>query len=347
MENILSKYIYQNTIKDWFISIAIILGALLLNKVIRWIFINIIKKITSRTKSTIDDTLVSTGEKPILLLITVFIIRGSLTRLSFSPEAELWINRIYHILITMNITWLIVNLVDGLFKEYIIASTKEEGYLSKHLLPLLNKGIRIGIWTPGIILALNNAGYNVGTLIAGLGIGGLAMAMAAKDSLSNIFGGITILTDRPFKINDRIKISGHDGHVIDIGVRSTRLRTPEGRIVIIPNAKFTEMIVENVSLEPSRKITHSIFLSIHTSSDQLQQAIGLSKTVLNQCSELENEHEVGITDIYQGAFILTVVYYIKKSYPIADTQSMVILKLTEQLQKNHIPLDYSPYILKS
>lgn len=104
------------------------------------------------------------------------------------------------------------------------------------------------------IVALNNAGYDVGALIAGLGIGGLALAMAARDTVSNVFGGFTIFTDRPFTLNDRIKVSGFDGTVDEIGIRSTRLRTLAGTLVTIPNSTFSESAVENVSAEPSRKV---------------------------------------------------------------------------------------------
>jgi MscS family membrane protein len=94
----------------------------------------------------------------------------------------------------------------------------------------------------------------VGALIAGLGIGGLALAMAARDTVSNVFGGFTIFTDRPFTLNDRIKVSGFDGTVDEIGIRSTRLRTLAGTLVTIPNSTFSESAVENVSAEPSRKV---------------------------------------------------------------------------------------------
>ena len=79
--------------------------------------------------------------------------------------------------------------------------------------------MKISIWAVGIIVALNNAGYDVGAMIAALGIGGLALAMAAKDTVSNIFGGFTIFTDRPFSLNDRVKVAGFDGTIKEIGIR--------------------------------------------------------------------------------------------------------------------------------
>ena len=88
--------------------------------------------------------------------------------------------------------------------------------------PILRKGLRSLIWVLGLIMALNNAGYDVGALLAGVGIGGLAMATAAKDFVSNIFGGITVFVDKPFQVGDRIQIGGYDGTIEEIGIRSTR-----------------------------------------------------------------------------------------------------------------------------
>ena len=131
---------------------------------------------------------------------------------------------------------------------------ESDNTLDDQLLPIVRKGTKFSLWAVGIIVALNNAGYDVGALIAGLGIGGLALAMAARDTVSNVFGGFTIFTDRPFTLNDRIKVSGFDGTVDEIGIRSTRLRTLAGTLVTIPNSTFSGSAVENSSAEPSRGV---------------------------------------------------------------------------------------------
>ena len=113
--------------------------------------------------------------------------------------------------------------------------------------PILQKTLRALVWILGIISGLTNAGYDVGALLAGVGIGGLAMAMAAKDFVANIFGGVTVFIDKPFTVGDRIKVNGIDGTVQEIGIRSTRLSTLENRMVTIPNHQFTDQMVENVT----------------------------------------------------------------------------------------------------
>src|SRR5690606_15268118 len=97
-------------------------------------------------------------------------------------------------------------------------------------------------------------GFDVGALIAGLGIGGLALALAAQDTVKNIFGGMMMFLDRPFRIGDTIIIDKYEGKVEYIGIRSTRIRLASGRLVIIPNAHFTDKAIENISIEPARRI---------------------------------------------------------------------------------------------
>ena len=128
-----------------------------------------------------------------------------------------------------------------------------------------------------VILAIQNAGYDVGALLAGLGIGGLALAMAAKDTVANIFGGFTILTDKPFTINDRIQVSGFDGWIREVGLRSSRLETLAGRIVTIPNSIFSDTPVENISAEPSRKVAVNLGLTYDTTPDQMEEAMNILK----------------------------------------------------------------------
>ena len=115
--------------------------------------------------------------------------------------------------------------------------------------PILRKSVRSIVWILGVITAMNNAGYDVAALLAGVGIGGLALAMAAKDFVANIFGGIAVFVDKPFQVGDRIVVNGIDGTVQEIGIRSSRLITLEGRRVTIPNNSFTNSPVR--TLQPN------------------------------------------------------------------------------------------------
>jgi MscS family membrane protein len=117
------------------------------------------------------------------------------------------------------------------------------------LAPVLVKSCQIFFMTIAALLVLQNAGYNVAGLLAGLGIGGLAVALAAKETLANLFGSIALLMDRTFQVGDMIKQGDVEGEVVNIGLRSTRVRTKEGYIVSIPNQLMTNAAVTNMTPE--------------------------------------------------------------------------------------------------
>lgn len=224
---------------------------------------------------------------------------------------------------------MIARTVNALIVEYAVPLTKKsESDFDDQLLPILQKGLRIIIWSLGVIIALNNAGYNVTTILAGLGIGGLAFALAAQDTIKNIFGGAMIFIDKPFKLNDRIKIKGFDGFVHEIGIRSTRLRTLEGRIVTMPNAVFSDEAVENVSIEPSRKIILDLGLTYDTSPEQMEEGIKILKEIANDHRDKIEENVLVAFDAY-GHFSLGLkyIYYISKESDIFNTQTAINLDI--------------------
>ena len=232
--------------------------------------------------------------------------------------------------ITMLVAWFLVRMLDGVVNEYIkplVANSESD--LDDQMLPVLQKAGKILIWGVAAILSLKHAGYDVGALLAGLGIGGIALAMAAKDTIANIFGGFTILADRPFQLNDRIKIVGFDGTVKEIGIRSTRLQTLEGRTVTIPNSKFAESPVENISMEPSRKITLELGLAYGTTPQQMDQALIILRDIAINNSDVEEKITLYFSGFGASTLNISFVYYIYKSADIPSTQNamnLVILK---------------------
>ena len=190
-------------------------------------------------------------------------------------------------------------------------------------------------------MSLKHAGYDVGALLAGLGIGGVALAMAAKDTIANMFGGFTILADRPFRLNDRIKVVGYDGNVKEIGLRSTRLQTLEGRTVTIPNSKFSETPVENISWEPSRKITVELGLVCSTTPQQMEEALAILRDIAKQNIDKVEEKII----LYFSAFApsslnITFIYYIRKSADIIETQNIMNMTILRKFNDANLSLAY-------
>jgi MscS family membrane protein len=327
-EAILSKTYYGNTVAQWGVALLIVLGAVVVGKILYWICKNIISKLTSKTETKLDDIILDMIEEPVVLAVTIGGAWYGLNSLKLSEKADAWISSAFQALIVLSVAWLVARLLDSLFKHYLVPlADRSENDLDDQLLPILSKGTKVAVWSLGIIVALNNAGYNVGAILAGLGIGGLALAMAAKDTVANIFGGFTIFTDRPFVLNERVKVAGFDGMIKEIGVRSTRLQTLDGTIVTIPNSKFTDMPVENVSREPSRKVLLNLGLTYDTTPEGIEKAMTLLKEIASANDNLEEKVIVSFNQFGDFAMNLLFIYYIKKGADIPQTQTEMNLKI--------------------
>lgn len=212
---------YGNSLMAWSISLAMILFSSILGKIVYWFFSKVVRAFTSKTKTNLDDIVVDMIEEPIVFAIIVTGIWFALSILVLPEMAASAVSHSYSLILAILTGWMASRLFDALYLEYLVPwAEKTDNDLDDQLMPILRKGIKMMIWVLAIIIGLNNAGYDVGALIAGLGIGGLALAMAAKDTVSNVFGGVTIFTDKPFCLKDRIVVSGFDGTVEEIGVRS-------------------------------------------------------------------------------------------------------------------------------
>jgi len=326
---------YGNTLRNWLISLLIIVGALILNKVFVLLNKHVIQKLTSKTKNRLDDILFKMLEAPVLLGIALIAIWFAAERLDLNADFETFVRKAYKLLIVINVTWFIVRFANALIEEYLqpIADDPTNKRIDNNILPLIRRTLLGILWVLGIVMALNNMGINVGTLIASLGIGGLAFALAAQDTIKNIFGGITIFSDRPFRIGDRIVVNGFDGVVEDIGIRSTRLRTLERKLVTIPNYKIVDSFIENVSAEPMRRNLLKIGLTYNTTPEQMNQAISILKAIPKTIKGIDNEVYASFSNFASYSMEITFIYFIKKESDITETISQVNLELLRSFNK--------------
>lgn len=337
----LSKTFYGNTIAQWAISFAIVIAALVVGKALYWVFSNSMRRLTAKTKTKVDDIIIDTIEEPIVFAVTVAGIWFGLDRLNLSERLDGWIGSGVQALVILSVTWLIARLLESLFTHVLSPlAEKSDNTLDDQLMPIVRKGTKFTVWALGVIVALNNAGYDVGALIAGLGIGGLALAMAARDTVSNVFGGFTIFTDQPFTLNDRIKVAGFDGTVAEIGIRSTRLRTLAGTEVTIPNSTFSDSAVENVSAEPSRKVVSTLGLTYDMSPEKMQQAIETLKGIAAANENIEENVLAAFTEFGDFSMNILFIYYITKGADILQTQTDVNLEILKQFTEHGLEMAF-------
>ncbi|MBT3279077.1 MAG: mechanosensitive ion channel family protein [Phycisphaerales bacterium] len=218
------------------------------------------------------------------------------------------------LLIALAVVWALyraVNLVSYLMNHLALQTDTK---LDDQLVPIVRKLLRtlvviFGVW----FIAENIYVCDLSAIIAGLGIGGLAFAFAAKDMLSNLFGSVTIFADRPFKLGDRVTMGGYTGDVIDVGFRTTRIRTLEGHVITLPNGVIANAPIENVSSRPSIKRVLDIGVTYDTTPEKMEQALAILRKMLDARRESFHEDNADgvavFTDFADSAMIFKLIYW--------------------------------------
>ncbi len=342
MQEILDKTFYGNTVLDWLIAAAIILAALLVGKVVYWIFKNVVRKLTAKTKTKLDDIILDMIEEPLSVILIILGFNIGFNTLTFeSVKLMDFVGNVMTAAIILTFTWLLARLLDSLFQEYLVPLTaKTESDLDDQLLPIVRKGLRLGIWIVGIIVALNNADYDVAALLAGLGVGGLALAIAAQDTVANIFGGATIFADRPFVIGDRVRVGGYDGVIRDIGIRSSRLETRDGALVTMPNSTFTGSAVENVTAGIGRRIVDTLGLTYDTTPEQMAKAIEILREIATETDGVLDDVKVSFTSWGDFAMGIRFAYFVDLKSHFRNTQNAVNMAILQRFTAEGLEFAY-------
>ncbi len=331
MNDFLSYRIYNNEVQEILISLAFILGAIVLGRLVRWFAEKILPKLTAKTETQLDDVLVEVLKAPMLFALTLIGFWIGIKRLSMPVNVMAMIADIYKFLLVISATWFISRAVSTFINVVLKEKVNDEcSRMDEHALSLIKKVSSFVIWSIGVITALNNAGVDVGALIAGLGIGGVAIALAAQDTAKNIFAGMMILFDRPFKIGELITIDGTTGYVEDMGIRSTKLRTYSGQLVVIPNYKTADSNLTNITREPSRRIELNVGLTYSTTPEQMRQAMDILRNLPSSVAGIEDKVKVYFTSFGDFSLNITCWYYIKKDSDLFETQSAVNLQVLDE-----------------
>ncbi len=216
-------------------------------------------------------------------IIPLLVVWGAFRLFVLPPAIEVAIDRLFLALLTIFILYLLTRVVDLWVTVLKQRAARTESALDDQLVPILGKSIKWFIWIIGALLFLQNVlNYNISSLIAGLGIGGLAIGLAAQDTIANVFGAVMIFVDRPFKVGDAISLAGYEGAVESIGLRSTRIRTWDGTLVTIPNRTVAAANITNLTARPMRRTTFTIGLVYNTSTEQLEHALAILREIMGK-----------------------------------------------------------------
>jgi MscS family membrane protein len=332
----LEKEFWGNTVEDWGISLLIIAGAYLVMKLVSFLSRTFILPITRKTKFKLDNVIYHSVVSPLLFAILLVGFWVAIHHLVLPGNFVGIVDNTYTILIVLNITWLFVRLTSSLIETYWMTAS------THRMLPIVKRTFVVVVWSIGGIMALSNVGINISALLGTLGIGGIAFALAAQDTVKNIFGAFTILTDKPFGIGDTVIIDRFEGTIIDVGIRSTKIQGYDKRIVALPNYKVADASVVNISSEdPYRRVVMKIGLTYDTSSERMEEAIRLLNEISSRLEFVKKDNvSVYFSEFADSALVITFIYFLDKRGGIPQVTSRVNMEILRTFNQAGLSFAY-------
>jgi MscS family membrane protein len=231
---------------------------------------------TAREKSPYDDLLLNLLCGPVKVVAFIVFLNIGLGVFDWPARAQLWLSRGFMIVVGCSVTYVTIKVVElllGLWREKIVSV--QDRVFAELLFPLLSKLAKMGIVIAAAMLTADNLGIKITSLLAGLSVGGLALGLAAQDTVANLFGALAIITDKPFHLGDLIKVEGLDGTVDSIGLRSTRIRNAEGHHITIPNKLMGNAIITNITRRPTIRTEMNLGLAYDTPVEKVRRATAI------------------------------------------------------------------------
>lgn len=301
-------------------------------------FLMIIRKLANKTTSNLDNRLIDVVEKPISYVIATSFWFLSVIVLRLDGVLLSIFSLITQLAFSISLLWLLYCVVDVISDSLSHLAQRSQVMIDDALVILMRRAMRIFVLVIGTLVAIQNLGINVMSVLAGLGLGGLAFALAAKDTAANLFGSLMILSDQPFKIGDWIKFSDVEGTVEDIGFRSTRVRTFYDSLVTVPNAVVANANIDNMGRRKYRRAKAVLGLTYNTPPERIEDFLEGVKQIIRANKYTRKDYFHVVFQGY-GSFSLDILLYFFLEVPtwaeeLIERQNIYIeiLKLAEQIQ---------------
>jgi MscS family membrane protein len=237
-----------------------------------------LKKLAAKTRTQLDDLLLSVLNGPIKIVSFVIFLHVGLDIFSWPAWAEALLSKGLNIIVACSLTYVTLKVIDLLLGYwYRRAASPEDEQFNKQLFPIIRKSLKVFVVIVAALVTLQNLGLDITSLIASLSIGGLALGLAAQDTLSNLFGAVAVFVDKPFHVGDNIKLDSVEGTVETIGFRSTRVRNLDGHLATIPNKTVGNATIINIAKRPNIKTVINIGITYDTPTAKVKRALQILK----------------------------------------------------------------------
>ncbi len=322
MKQFLEQVWWGNTVKLYAIVLAQIIVVWMLFRLFRKFIIAALKRITTRTESQVDDAVVEAAEKFIIPYLYLIINYGFIQQLTLTTHVE-HILKVVVAVITAYYFIRFINHTIHLSVLLYMKSKDESPERIKQLTGILIV-IKVLVWAGGLLMLVDNLGYDITTIITGLGIGGIAIALAAQNILTDLFSYFVIFFDKPFSIGDVISVNNVTGTVERIGIKTSHIRSVSGEQLIMPNAELVKSTIKNIKRLERRGVTFKLNVRYDTAKEKLDTIPRLIEDIITRHPGVTFDrcHLVALSD-YSLAF--ETLYFIDSSdYKLyLDTQQKI------------------------
>lgn len=325
-------------------SFIIILISLIVSRLFSNYIVKKLHLIAEKTKSDLDNLIIDIIKKPLSLLIIIIGILLANQALLY-PENLNWIKKFISefikISITVDVAWFFFRAVDALAVYIERFTLKTKTPLDDQMAGLIKKSLKVLVMVSAVLVIIQNLGYSISGMVAGLGIGGLAIALAAKEFIANFFGFMTILLDNPFRIGDWVKFGETEGDVEDIGFRSTKIRGFDKTVYTVPNSTIANAIIQNYQRMPKRRIKEFIGISYDSKTVNIKKSLEEIREYLSNDGNVHQEFFlVNFRDFGENSLNIMIYYFTKttiwKEYE--EIREFINLRIMEILEKNNIQI---------
>jgi small-conductance mechanosensitive channel len=343
MKEFLDQVHFNNTIREYLIVLGVILVSAIVLAIIKRFVVSSLRKLAARTAITIDDFLIDGLERFGLPVLQFIVIYWSVNTLDLSTKAE----RVIEVATSVVVTYFILRFVSSVILLILESRIRKQKHGDEKIKQLggLMLIINVIIWIIGLVLLFENLGYNVTTIVAGLGIGGIAIALAAQNILGDLFNYFVIYFDRPFEVGDYIVVDDKAGTVEYQGIKTTRIRSLTGEQIIIGNSNIASARIHNYKRLINRRVAFTINIDYRTAHEKLRLVPALLKDIVEQQKPVlfDRAHFATFGD---WALKFEVVYFVLDPdfNKFMDIQQTINFKILEELKKNEVYIVTTPHV---
>ncbi|MEO6002720.1 MAG: mechanosensitive ion channel family protein [Opitutus sp.] len=275
-----------NTVTHYAIAAMLLVVALLARRIVTMVLFPFLQKLASKTRSTLDDKMFPALESPVAAFVMLVGIFSALAVLKLPPASDDAIRSGSRVAFTLVVFWGMWRALSALLAQATeVAQHRKLGIAA--FMPWIKKSLMTVFIVLGVLLTIQSLGYDVKAILAGLGIGGLAFALAAQDTLANVFGAIVVAVDQPFRLGETVRIQNNVGAVEDIGLRSTRVRLVDKSLMVIPNKIVAAETITNLSRFVRRRFEQVIGLTYDTTPEQLTSIVEEIRQIVTTQPEVD------------------------------------------------------------